>query len=239
MDHTDPDPRLDQQLDGVSGLADPVRRALYRYVAARDGGTGRDDAAEAVGIGRSLAAYHLDKLVDDGLLVPRFERRSGRSGPGAGRPAKLYERSGRQIELSLPSRDYAALAGLLAQAVEADPSGVAEAGLRRAARELGARLGDEGAGGGTGGGDAPGDALAEVRRVLAGRGYEPYEEPPGVVRLRNCPFDRLAADHRRLVCNANLALIGGLTERLGLSDEVEVGLDPLPGQCCVALTAAR
>jgi hypothetical protein len=90
-------------------------------VVERGVAVGRDDAAGAVGISRSLAGYHLDKLVGDGLLEARFERRTGLSGPGAGRPAKLYVRAPRQIELSLPARDYAVLTELLAQA---DPTGL-------------------------------------------------------------------------------------------------------------------
>src|SRR5688500_929753 len=225
-----------EQLAGVAGLADPVRRALYRYVAEQGVPVGRDDAAGAAGIGRSLAGYHLDKLVGDGLLESRFERRTGRSGPGAGRPAKLYVRAAGQIELSLPARDYAFLAELLAQAVESDPAGTAQARLEHAARALGTRLGAEIA-------DrvapdaGPDDVLAAAREVLSRRGYEPWDDPAGVIRLRNCPFDRLAARHRELVCGANLALIGGLAERAGGAGRIRVALDPLPGLCCVALTA--
>ena len=79
---------IDQQLTGLAGLGDPTRRALYRYVAERGVPVSRDEAAQAVGISRPLAAYHLDKLIDDGLLEPRYHRRSSRRGPGAGRPAK-------------------------------------------------------------------------------------------------------------------------------------------------------
>src|SRR5829696_9773679 len=118
---------VDQQLTGLAGLGDPIRRALYRYVADRGVPISREEAAQAAGISRPLAAYHLDKLVDDGLLEPRYHHRGGRRGPGAGRPTKHYVRANRQIELSLPARDYAALAELLAGAVEADPSGAAQA----------------------------------------------------------------------------------------------------------------
>src|ERR671917_797583 len=127
---------VDQQLTGLAGLGDPLRRALYRHVADRGVPVSRDDAAAAVGISRPLAAYHLDKLLDDGLLEPRHQRRSGRRGPGAGRPAKHYVRAAGQLEVSLPARDYATLAELLAGAVEADPSGTAKAALQRAAATL-------------------------------------------------------------------------------------------------------
>jgi predicted ArsR family transcriptional regulator len=226
---------VDQQLTGLTGLGDPLRRALYRYVAERGDPVSRDDAAGAVGISRPLAAYHLDKLVDDGLLEARYQRRSGRRGPGAGRPAKHYVRADRQIELSLPSRDYAALAELLAGAVEADPSGTAQAALNRAADALGAELGSKAAKQ-TAPDSNPDQVLAALCQALADRGYEPFDDADGTIRLRNCPFDRIAAQHRQLVCGANLAMLQGLTDHLGGDPPVRAALDPQPGRCCVALT---
>ena len=211
---------LNQRLAALASLGDPLRRELYHYVTSRDGGVGRDEAAAAAGVSRALAAYHLDKLVDAGLLDTRFERRTGRRGPGAGRTAKLYLRSATPVEVALPARDFELIAGLLAYAVEADPSGGSRAALQRAARALGA----EAAAGG------PGDAT--VPSLLAERGYEPYEEE-GVLRLRNCPFGRLAEVHRELVCHANLAFMEGLLQghRRGGPRAV---LEPRPGRCCVA-----
>jgi predicted ArsR family transcriptional regulator len=226
---------MDQQLAGLAGLGDPLRRALYRYVAERGEPVSREDAASAVGISRPLAAYHLDKLIDDGLLEARYQRRSGRRGPGAGRPAKHYVRAARHIELSLPARDYAVLADLLAGAVEADASGTAQAALNRAASALGAELGTEAATH-TAADAAPTRVLAALRQALASRGYEPYEDADGTIRLRNCPFDRIAAHHRNLVCGANLAMLQSLTNHLGGDPPVRAVLDPEPGCCCVVLT---
>jgi predicted ArsR family transcriptional regulator len=224
----------DQQLTGLAGLGDPLRRALYRHVAERGVPVSREDAARAVGISRPLAAYHLDKLIDDGLLEAHYQRRSGRRGPGAGRPAKHYVRADRQIELSLPARDYAALAELLAGAVETDPSGAAQAALNRAASALGAGLGAEAARHIAP--DSNSDqVLAALRQALADRGYEPFEDADGAIRLRNCPFDRIAAQHRQLVCGANLAMLQGLTDHLGGDPPVRAVLDPQPGRCCVVL----
>jgi predicted ArsR family transcriptional regulator len=231
MDHND----LDQQLTGLAGLGDPIRRALYRHVAERGDPVSRDDAAQAAGISRPLAAYHLDKLIDDGLLEARYRRRGGRRGPGAGRPAKHYVRAARQLELSLPARDYAALAELLARAVEADPSGAAQAALSGAASALGADLAAEAAGHTTAAGD-PDQVLAVTRAALAARGYEPYEDADGTIRLRNCPFDRIAAHHRDLVCGANHAMLQALIDRLDGDPPVRAVLDPQPGRCCVVLT---
>jgi predicted ArsR family transcriptional regulator len=230
---------IDQQLTGLSGLGDPLRRALYRHVAERGVPVSRDDAARAVGISRPLAAYHLDKLVDDGLLEARYQRRGGRQGPGAGRPAKHYVRAAGQIELSLPTRDYAALAELLAGAVEADPSRAAQAALNRAAGTLGAELGTEAARRTAADGN-PDEVLAALRQTLADRGYEPYDDTDGAIRLRNCPFDRIAAQHRQLVCGANHAMLQGLTDQVDGDPPtvVRAVLDPQPGRCCVTLTRA-
>jgi predicted ArsR family transcriptional regulator len=220
---------VERQLTGLTGLAEPVRRALYHLVASSGAAVTRDEAARAVGISRPLAAYHLDRLVADGLLEAGFERRTGRSGPGAGRPAKVYTRSRRQIELSLPARDYAAIAELLARAVEDDRSGGARAALHEAARILGGELAAEALG--------RRGTEASLHQVLAERGYEPSEDADGTIRLRNCPFDRLAASHRELVCGANLALVEGLTGRLGMDPPPRPALDPGPGRCCVVITA--
>src|SRR5260221_9031496 len=101
----------------VSGLADPVRRRLYDYVSASGEPVGREEAAAATGIGRPLAAYHLDRLVSLGLLTADYRRPSGRTGPGAGRPAKVYVRSGSEFTVTVPPREYELAARLLAQAV--------------------------------------------------------------------------------------------------------------------------
>lgn len=226
---------VDQQLTGLAGLGDPIRRALYRHVAERGVPVSRDEAAHAAGISRPLAAYHLDKLIDDGLLEARYQRRGDRRGPGAGRPAKHYVRAGHQIEVSLPARDYAVLAELLAGAVEADASGSAQAALNRAASALGTELGAEAATH-TAADDDPTPALAALRRALASRGYEPDDDADGTIRLRNCPFDRIAAHHRDLVCGANRAMLQSLTDHVGGDPPVRAVLDPQPGRCCVVLT---
>jgi predicted ArsR family transcriptional regulator len=220
---------LERRLDALASLAEPVRLALYWCVAGREQGLGRDEAAAAVGISRKLAAYHLDKLAEAGLLEVRFERRGGRSGPGAGRPAKIYLRSASPLEVALPARNYQLIAELLADAVRADPSGAARAALERAARAAGAENAvhaDEDH-------SRPRDD-AGVHAVLARHGYEPYDDE-GVTRLRNCPFERLAQTRRELVCRANLAFVEGLVQGLRARG-LRAVLDPRPGRCCVALS---
>ena len=217
---------------GVFSLGDPVRRSLYEYVVARGEPVGRDEAAEAVGISRSLAAYHLDRMVEDGLLEFSFARRTGRTGPGAGRPAKLYERSPRQFQINLPPRDYEIAAHLLATAVEGEKTGRARASLEEASRALGQELAAE-TDRRRSGGDGR-DAAAVVEEVLGERGYEPFRDEDGAIRLRNCPFDRLADAHRELICGMNLCLLEeAVAGARGAG--LHAVLDPLPGMCCVAL----
>jgi predicted ArsR family transcriptional regulator len=221
-------------LASLSSLDDRVRARLYEVVSERAEPVGRDEAAAAAGIGRALAVYHLDKLVDAGLLTASYQRPPGRTGPGAGRPAKVYSRSPREFTVSVPPREYELAARLLVQAVADDPSGQSRAALAGAARRLGAQLGAQiGAEGCGPGGAAAG--RAHLTAVLREHGFEPHEGSDHAVRLGNCPFHQLAAQDPGLVCGMNLALIQGVingTGATGLSPE----LDPRPGHCCVAIT---
>ena len=106
-------------MDDVFGaLADPVRRELYRWVVAQAEPVSRDQAASGAGVPRHTAKFHLDRLVADGLLETEFRRLTGRRGPGAGRPAKLYRRSARQVSLTLPPRQYELAAQIMAAALD-------------------------------------------------------------------------------------------------------------------------
>jgi predicted ArsR family transcriptional regulator len=218
------------EIDDVGRLAaldEPIRRRLFDYVRHSPGPVGREDAAEAAGIGRSLAAYHLDKLAEHGLLTATYRRPEGRRGPGAGRPAKLYSAAHSELSVSVPARDYEFIARLLAESAEADQSGESGATLRAVAVRAGSQLA-------SGLGDPPPDA--SLVEVLEKRGYEPFEDEAGTIRLRNCPFHRLAANHRDLVCGMNQALLEGLLEALQ-RDDVTASLEPEPGRCCVAIRA--
>lgn len=213
------------QLDPLVSLDDATRRRLYEFVVAADGPVTRDQARDALGIDRSLVAYHLDKLLEEGLLVASFARPEGRGGPGAGRPAKHYERSDREFMVGVPPRDYQLAAELLARAADADDSGVVRKALGRAAAEFGRELaGDDG------------EASNDLFGLLARRGFEPYDDG-GVIRLRNCPFHKLAQEHTELVCGMNLAMLAGVVEAAGAS--VEARLDPASERCCVVFVPAE
>lgn len=220
--------RDEQRLALVYGLDDPVRRRLYDYVSASAEPVGREEAASELGIGRPLAAYHLDRLVGLGLLTAGYRRPPGRTGPGAGRPAKVYTRSPAEFSVTAPPREYELAARLLAEAVESDASGFSLACLKRAARRLGAELG---ARSGRSGGDS-------MRAVLTEHGFEPFADEDGSMALRNCPFHQLAERHREIVCTMNLALLEGVASAIGADDARPV-LEPVPGRCCVVVRTGQ
>ena len=207
-------------LDALASLTDRVRRQAYRVVADGTGPVGRDEVAEALGVGRTLAAFHLDKLVAAGLLEVSYARRSGKTGPGAGRPAKLYRLAPAEHAVSVPPRAYRTAAELLAEAVE---QAGAEETLYRVARRHGRRT-------------PPG---AEVTELLTGQGYAPVADGPERIELRNCPFHRLAEQFPPVICGMNLAMITGLLDGAGLDGEWAARMDAAPGRCCVTLTKKR
>jgi predicted ArsR family transcriptional regulator len=212
----------------VAALDEPVRRRLYALVSTYDEPVSRDTAAAALGLARSVAAFHLDRLAELGLLEVEFRRPPGRSGPGAGRPAKLYRRSVDEIAVSLPERRYDLAAELMARAIDAaaqEPARVQEA-LTDAARDHGRAL--------SGVIEAVDAPLADrLYRILAEEGYEPRASG-ATITLANCPFHALADQHRDLVCSMNQDLLSGLCEAVGLPPEA-ARLDPAPGRCCVTL----
>ncbi len=209
-------------IEAIGALADGVRRALYDVVIDADHPVGRDEAAEAVGVARQTAAYHLDRLADEGLLDVSYERLSGRSGPGAGRPAKLYQRSGAEHDVTLPPRRYLLAARILLEAV------AGEGGTERSRRD------DEELDRLAGAARRTGEGLAKagLDEALRANGYEPVERA-GEVRFRNCPFHALVAEDRQTTCALNHALVEGMIA--GSGDDRRAVLDPEEGYCCVRI----
>jgi len=223
---------LGTQIAGVAVLDDPVRRSLYLYVARQADAVSRDAAAEATGTARDNAAFHLDKLVEAGLLEASYRRLSGRTGPGAGRPSKVYRRSAQQLHVTLPARRYELAAEVLARALEDPRAKTASASVTAAAHRAGASLGV--AARMRASRVSP---LRRVTRLLDAHGYEPTESPRGVVQMRNCPFHAVALNHPDLVCGMNLAFMEGIVEGAAAGG-VTATLDPQPGRCCVTLRTA-
>lgn len=227
-------PTLDQ-IAALSVLGEPSRRALYDYIVLAGDWVGRDEAADAAGIQRGVAAHHLDRLAEDGLLDVDYQRLSGRTGPGAGRPAKVYRRSALEFDIALPPRDYELAGRLLADAVvDAQSSGgdISEA-VDRAAGFAGRQLG-EAMRARRGRARSAASARAATLDVLQEQGYEPLEQPDGTVVLRNCPFHVLATTHTELVCGLNHGLIKAAVAQVDDSG-FDVRLEPDSNLCCVRL----
>lgn len=223
-------------IEAVALLEEPNRQRLYDLVVASREPVGRDEAAGALGISRELAAFHMDRLVEAGLFETEYRRRSGRTGPGAGRPAKLYRRGDREFAVSLPPRQYDLAAEVMATALDRVGGPVIEAATA-VARERGTAAGT--AARRTAGARPGRRALrAALLDTLRETGYEPeIAGPTGSVCLRNCPYDALVSGHRDLTCGMNLAWAEGLVDGLidpGLRPE----LGPKPGYCCVVFEPA-
>jgi predicted ArsR family transcriptional regulator len=199
----------------------------------------RDDVARELGLSRRTAAFHLDRLAEQGLLDISFGRRSGRSGPGAGRPAKLYQRSTRELSVSLPARHYDLAGSLLAGAfVEAESSAESpRTVLDRRARDLGramavdAMLGEPAA---IGSGES---GELKLIALLEHHGYQPQVEGADIT-LHSCPFHAMAQEHTELVCGMNQQLLEGVLDGLGRPG-LRARLEPSPSRCCVRLGPGR
>jgi predicted ArsR family transcriptional regulator len=226
------DAKRSAQVVAVAALAEPTRRSLYDHVVRQPGPVSRDEAAAALGVPRATAAFHLDRLVDEGLLAVDFERRTGRTGPGAGRPSKVYRRAACSVVVSLPERHYDLAGDLLAAAIaEADGSGdPPRAVLDRRAHTRGRELGEQARPVDP---DPDRDGKAAVLRVLETHGFEPRMDG-GSLSLANCPFHALAQRHTTLVCGMNLRLLEGILDGLHPTGLV-ARLDPAADRCCVRL----
>jgi predicted ArsR family transcriptional regulator len=220
-------------LMAVALLAEPTRQRLYLYLRERGEPVGRDEAARHAGIKARLAAFHLDKMADAGLLEVEYRRLSGRVGPGAGRPTKLYSVSSRSFSVVVPQTRYALAASMMATALSADGSRADGAELLQdVATSVGKSLGDE---------------IRRQTRTNGGRqeavrcklkqlGYEPRVQESGEWTLRNCIFSELSMSHPELVCGMNAAFVAGL---LGGARLLSLHVERRTAwpACCVRLTS--
>jgi predicted ArsR family transcriptional regulator len=220
---------LEQALEVIGTLQEPTRRRLYDYVERQPRAVSRDEAAQAVGISRALAAFHLEKLVSARILRPEYRRLSGRTGPGAGRTSKLYRRSNRELELSLPHRDHELLARLLADSFASGRSPDAGAG---AGRDYGQSLGSRARKRMRG---RPSEERLTkcVQDVLESIGFDPFRAGREI-RLRNCPFDPLSRVYSPVVCSLAQSMLKGILEGVG-TERLRVGREESSDLCCGVL----
>ncbi len=221
---------LDRDVKRVATLDDDLRRSMYLFIRRRADGVNRLEVANEFGVSTKLAAFHLDKLADEGLLSFHYARPPGRTGPGAGRPAKVYKASEAEIEVSLPERRYDLVGSLLVDSITAGGAPSAERAQSvayDAGLALGKRVREERHL------RPPGAerAMAVAADVLEDYGYEPSRTDKEV-SLKNCPFHALAQHAPTLVCRMNHGFLDGFMRGLG-NETVKVHLEPTEGQCCV------
>jgi predicted ArsR family transcriptional regulator len=215
----------------VALLAEPTRQRLYLYLRERREPVGREEAARHTGVKPRLAAFHLDRMADAGLLDVEYRRLSGRIGPGAGRPAKVYSVSPRSFSVEIPQTRYALAASMMATVLSAAGSRAGAESLQDVAASVGENIG----------GEIRRRARTKVarqkavQRKLTQLGYEPQVQESGEWRMRNCIFSELSMSHRELVCPMNAAFVTGLLDGAHLSLHVERRTER-PG-CCVRLTS--
>jgi predicted ArsR family transcriptional regulator len=220
-----------QRVSKVGALTDPIRRALYHFVAYQAGAVSRDQAAAGVDIPRHTAKFHLDKLVDEGLLVTEFRRLTGRTGPGAGRPAKLYRRARHEVNVTLPRRRYDLAGHVLADAAARALSGLPmDEALRDAADNAAGVVLESWP-------PEQADGASQLREILTKLGYEPRpHDGNGAITLGNCPFRQLSDDHEEIICRLNRDFIDSLGQHLSC-DELQVSSVPRGPECCVQLNS--
>ena len=224
---------FDRNVTGIGVLADPVRRELYRFVSSQTQPVTRDQAAEAVGVARHKAKFHLDRLEAEGLLEADYVRMTGRTGPGAGRPAKRYRRGSSEFAVIIPARDYELAGHIMAAAItESERTGtpISDA-LDNAAAAHGAAIAAISD-------DHPAEADAALDLavgILTEHCYEP-RRIDRIVIMANCPFHRLAVGHTELVCRLNLSLLGGFVDSVA-PELLQARLEPGANRCCVTLAA--
>lgn len=230
MSTTEPAPPSPPDSVVLEMLAEPTRRQVYDAVRRAAEPMTREAVAGAVGIGVRLAAFHLDRLAAAGLLTVGFARPQGRSGPGAGRPAKRYSTAHRDVEVALPPRRYHLVARILAAAVSSSAEDASREAFAIAAAE-GRRVGAVHAAAVTG---KSRSGLVRAASVLESLGYEPRRER-GRLCLGNCPFDGVVDIAPSLVCGLNQRLVHGVLEGLGADDRCRAELDGVPPDCCVTV----
>ncbi|MFF9277066.1 helix-turn-helix transcriptional regulator [Streptomyces griseosporeus] len=236
-DPTPPTRAADAAIDSVSVLGEDLRRRMFTFIRRAHRAVTRDEAAASVGISRKLAAFHLDKLVDAGLLRARYETPGGIR--KVGRQPKVYEPTDTQLTVSIPDRRHELLADLLLDAVLTEgPDESAAQAATRTAGARGRRLGESEREQTRPGRLGAERGLTLCERMLDEHGYEPVRETPTDIRLRNCPFHPLAAKAPDLVCGMNHAFLTGYLDGLRISG-VQAVLAPRPGECCVRLTPAE
>jgi len=203
MDTTTLDSRIS---DLTSSLGDPTRRAIYIAIRESAEPMTTSKVAELFDIHPNVARHHLDRLAGDGYLKVSHLRRAG--GPGAGRPAKTYESTNKEVSVHFAPRRFEMLTEMLFKVLEelAPPnvSEIAEQVGRTYGSELAAEIG------------APTDpgydeAVQAVASAMTGLGFSVDPDVEGQRLLTShCPFGETATNHPDVICSLDRGIVAGL-----------------------------
>jgi len=198
---------LDRNIsDLTSSLGDPTRRAIYIAVRESADPMTTSKVAGLFGIHPNVARHHLDRLAEDGYLRVSHERKAG--GPGAGRPAKTFESTNKEVSVHFAPRRFEMLTEMLFQVLEEvsppDVSAVAERVGRSYGKQLAAEIG------------APHDpgydeAVQAVASAMTGLGFSVDPDVEGQRLLTShCPFGETATSHPEVICSLDRGIVAGL-----------------------------
>lgn len=209
-------------IQAVSVLSDPVRTAIYDYLRQQDEPAGRDEVARELGLPRNTATFQLERLAKAGLVEVEFRKLGQATGPGSGRPSKLYTVTAQEVVASVPHREYTLAAMMMVQTIERASEEQRPIGelLDEVVRQTGKEIALE---------------RGALLEVLKDHGYIPESTPDGTVIMRSCPFHQLAAQFTNTVCAMNQELLSAVVEHTEAPYDV-CRIAPQSGHCCVRLT---
>lgn len=185
----------------ISALQDPTRRRILLDFYVQQPERTSAEVAEAVGVHRTVAHGHLERLVALGYLVS--SQRRGTSG----KPAKLYRLAGRQIDLSYPVRRFERLAALLAGGLQRMSDGPRIA--HEAGRRYGASLVTK-----------PAASAGSLLGQLGALGAE-YQLANDEVLAQNCIFRQACEGAEDVVCELHAGILEGAFQAAGLELRTE------------------
>ncbi|GBD83663.1 helix-turn-helix domain protein [bacterium BMS3Abin02] len=202
---------LEQTLNKLTAtLGDPTRRSIYLRVRSSPEPLTATLVANEFGIHPNVARHHLDRLTEEGYLEVTRRRPTGKTGPGAGRPAKCYAATLKEIDLQFPTRRYDLLIDLLVRIV----LHLAPGDGLQIALEIGRDFGRELASGITTTGD--GDLAASLETVaslMQKEGFEIIADPAGEKLLtEHCPFSAGKFEHPEVLCSLDRGIMTGIFE---------------------------
>jgi predicted ArsR family transcriptional regulator len=200
---------LDSRIsDLTSSLGDPTRRAIYIAVRESVEPLTTSHVAGLFDIHPNVARHHLDRLADDGYLKVSLRQSEGKNGPGAGRPAKSYEATAKEVSVHFAPRRFEMLVEMLIRVLdEVAPENVAQIAEnvgRAYGRELAAEIGQP---------EQPGydGAIQAVASAMTGLGFSIDPDVPGQRLLTShCPFGEAATSHPEVICSLDRGIVAGM-----------------------------